>query len=346
MIVNNILSLHDIYGIDFEIYTHTPGNNRFLGFHVNRFHGVGFEWYRISPEMIRLLKHVDIVHIHHYGYWPPYAGLINGLVSKKPVVFTPHYHPIMGHFGKRAFRYIYHSSQGFTLLKLSDAILPITEHEKGLLVRIGASPQKTFVVPNPVDTNLFRPVKKKSNIILFVGVLEEHKGAHIAFEMFKELLTDRLISENTQMVFVGKGSLRKQLVNEAKKQHMQKHFKFMQNLSSRKLIELYSSSKLLVLPSRYEAFGMVLAEAMACGTPVVATRVGGIPEVVGNCGRLVEYGEWERMKKHIIDVINMPEDKYRRLSERCRKRVVSKFDSRVVAKKLFEVYSHVYKDIK
>ena len=104
--------------------------------------------------------------------------------------------------------------------------------------------------------------------------------------------------------------------------------------------ELYHAADVVVLPSRTEAFGLVAVEAMACGVPVVASRVGGLPEVVGEAATLVPPGDSEALARGIVDIL---EDHPRRLdlaaAGRCR--VLEHFSlDRVVARHR-ELYARI-----
>jgi len=70
----------------------------------------------------------------------------------------------------------------------------------------------------------------------------------------------------------------------------------------------YSAAEALVLPSRYESFGMVALEAMACGTPVIASRVGGLQYTVedGRTGFLIPEGDWRLLAERICEIIENP----------------------------------------
>ena len=69
----------------------------------------------------------------------------------------------------------------------------------------------------------------------------------------------------------------------------------------------YAAANVFVLPSEWEAFGIVLLEAMACGTPIVASDVGGIPNVVGDIGRIFKYGDIRALAGNIVDILDNEE---------------------------------------
>jgi glycosyltransferase involved in cell wall biosynthesis len=123
-------------------------------------------------------------------------------------------------------------------------------------------------------------------VAVFAGNLIERKGVDVLVEAFSQLhargACDRL-------AIAGDGPLRDLLVLQASALGVAKDVEFLGAVEAASLARLMASADVFVLPSRSEPLGVVLLEAMACGTPVVASSVGGIPEIVGEgCGVLVE----------------------------------------------------------
>ena len=101
----------------------------------------------------------------------------------------------------------------------------------------------------------------------------------------------------------------------------------------------------LILPSNYDAFGLVLAEAMAVGTPVIATRVGGIPYVVkdGETGFLVEPGDVDTLAEKMMLLLEDRELR-QRMGRRGKEEAMRRFHPEVVARKTMTVYKEVLRD--
>jgi glycosyltransferase involved in cell wall biosynthesis len=96
------------------------------------------------------------------------------------------------------------------------------------------------------------------------------------------------------------------------------------DISHDRMVDLYASADVAVVPSLYEGFGLPAGEAMACGVPVVATDGGALPEVVGDAGVVVPAGDAGALAEGILDLLEDP-DRRARLAERGRERVVSSF---------------------
>jgi glycosyltransferase involved in cell wall biosynthesis len=115
---------------------------------------------------------------------------------------------------------------------------------------------------------------------------------------------------------------------------------FTGRLTHEELAQYYSAAQIAVVPSLYEGFGLPAAEAMACGTPVIATTGGALPEVVGDAGILVPPGSADALAAAIKQLLN-DKQAQERMSEAGRKRVKEKFDWEQAARKTLEVYQEV-----
>ncbi|MCK5548837.1 MAG: glycosyltransferase family 4 protein, partial [Thermoplasmata archaeon] len=111
-------------------------------------------------------------------------------------------------------------------------------------------------------------------------------------------------------------------------------------VSEDELIRHYQKATMLVHPPLYEAFGMTLVEAMACGTPVIATGVGGIPEVLGDDGVLVKPGSAEAIAKAVLKLAGDKKG-YQKLARRSRQRVEENFSWDSVVKRLSSLYEEI-----
>ena len=110
-----------------------------------------------------------------------------------------------------------------------------------------------------------------------------------------------------------------------------------ERLSEEEMVELYSAADVFVLPSLHEPFGIVLLQAMATETPIVATRVGGIPEVVGDTALTVPSRDSKALTKAIQKYLNNPKLRKQK-AKQAHERVKKKFDWKIVGRQVEKVY--------
>lgn len=193
---------------------------------------------------------------------------------------------------------------------LADRIVAPTSTERAQLAwYYGADPEKVSVIPCGVDTQLFRPRDQHASrqrlnlpcgrLLLFVGRIERLKGIDTLLES-AALLIARPGYEDLRVLIVG-GDLESNRDNAEleRVQHraldlgIRDRVDFLGPQPQAELPYFYSAADLTIMPSHYESFGMVALESMACGTPVVASRVGGLAQLVrdGETGILVPEEE-------------------------------------------------------
>ncbi|MCV2355493.1 glycosyltransferase family 4 protein [Paucibacter sp. B2R-40] len=176
----------------------------------------------------------------------------------------------------------------------------------------GVPESRLHVMRNGVDLQRFRPLDQNSMrrelgvqgmpLMISVGYLVERKGHHIAIEALAHLLPE---FPQAHLLIVGEGVERQSLLDLASRLGLASHLTFTGALPNAELLRWYSAADLMILASSREGWANVLLEAMACGTPVVATRIWGTPEVVANdtAGRLVDERDGEWFARAIADLL-------------------------------------------
>ncbi len=121
-----------------------------------------------------------------------------------------------------------------------------------------------------------------------------------------------------------------------------KHILCLPRVGRSELIKLHSLSDVFVLPSVYEPFGIVLLEAMACETPCIGIRTGGMPDIIDHnrTGLLVEPRSDEGLSEAIARLYHDPEKRYK-MGKKGRERVISCFDWKDISAKTLGVYRQV-----
>jgi len=180
------------------------------------------------------------------------------------------------------------------------------------------APDRLHVMRNGVDLQRFHPVPKEearaqlglegSPLLISVGYLIERKGHHVVIEALSRLLVNYPLA---RLVIVGEGEQRQRLQNLCQELGVQDRVSFTGALANDQLSRWYSAADVMVLASSREGWANVLLESMACGTPVVATRIWGTPEVVANdsVGRLVDQRDGRAFEKAIVSLLSAYPDR-------------------------------------
>jgi glycosyltransferase involved in cell wall biosynthesis len=176
-------------------------------------------------------------------------------------------------------------------VRRADRVLVGSEWTRADLVeRYGIPEQKVVVTPYGVDPvfGTDGPARDGTPYVLFVGGLQPRKDPTTAVDALTKLDPD------LRLVFAGP-PLRKsrELVDHVRRLRLSSRVEFTGYVAKSELAALYRGAACLVLPSLYEGFGLPLVEAMASGTPVVATTAGALPEIAGGAAVLVEPGDAE-----------------------------------------------------
>ncbi len=173
----------------------------------------------------------------------------------------------------------------------ADAVITVSGALKKSLVEIGAEEKKITVLRNGVDLELFRPVDRTlarskmavdGYVIASVGNLIPEKGHDLVIRTLPEL-------SDAILLIAGKGPYQRELEALATSLNVADRVRFLGSVSQTILCTLYSAADCLVLASVREGWPNVLLEAMACGTPAIASNVGGVPEIISKAeaGRIL-----------------------------------------------------------
>lgn len=197
-----------------------------------------------------------------------------------------------------------------------------------------------------IDLNKFNPFITKINkahlgiddnekVILWAGELGPHKDPSTLIRAIPLVLREY---PNTKFLICGKGPWESYAINLAKKLSLERSLRFLGHVKD--LNYFYVSSDVFVSTSGTDTFGFVVAEAMACGKPVIVSNRGAPQEVIGDAGLIFEYDcPWNLADKIITLLEN--EDLSRKLGAKAYKRIVENFTWEKAARKYLEIYKSV-----
>ena len=307
----------------------------------------------------------DLVHVH--TWYTHLGGILTKLNYGLPLVLTAHSLEPLRPWKREQLGGGYDFSGWVekTAIEMADAVIAVSESTKADLLRLfRVDPARVHVIHNGIDLEEYA-VRRDDEVlqrhgvdparpyILFVGRITRQKGI---IHLVKAL---RHLDPGFQVVLCAGAPDTPEIAAEMKSaveaaQQGRPGVVWIEKmLPKAEIIALYSGAEVFVCPSIYEPFGIINLEAMACGTPVVASAVGGIPEVVvhGETGLLVpveqnkeapfEPVNAERFALNLAEAINeLMRDEVRRrhMAREARRRVEENFSWEVIAQKTAELY--------
>jgi len=285
----------------------------------------------------------DIVH----GHGNISSRLLLPLATKFKYVLTVHNPtPLMlvsSSSLKQALRAVAFATFDLRTIRNADCVIAVSEYLKREIInRSGIKSGKVTVIPNGVDTKLFKPfvhgsanIREKYGIdeeyALFVGRLVEQKGAHF---LIRAIAGTRL-----HAVMVGGGPLLSHLQNLSLRLGVDKQIHFIGAIPSNELPKFYAEATVFIIPSLAEGLPLAGLEAMASGLPLIGSRIPGINEIIhhGQNGFAIRPGDIGHLRQRLIEIF---EDASLRktMAERSRKIAETQYSWNQVAKRTFQLY--------
>ena len=236
-----------------------------------------------------------------------------------PLVMTFHdllflIHPEQSRIRSTLYR-PYYLSMRRPMARRARLVLTVSRHAKSDLVNVlRVAPAKVRVVYNGVgegfeaggspgdDTEVLRHYGLDKSYFLYVGNFKPHKNLQVLLEAYSGMgsrFRERILLALAGSPDPHQAALREQV----DRMHLGAHVRFTGTVNEAHLAALYRSATCLVHPSLYEGFGLTPLEAMACGTPVVASRATSLPEVVGDAGLLVDPTSADELRDAMIRML-------------------------------------------
>ncbi len=257
------------------------------GIEVRRFRdATGSDHFELAPSLVRALRRdvdtFDVVHAHSFHGAP---ALATAFVTHVPLVFTPHYHGV-GHTPMARVVHLAYDPLAGVIFRKASAVICVSDAEAA---RLGddyrRAVARTVVVPNGVDRgpiDAVVPFDRERPLVLAVGRLETYKQVDRVIAALEYLPGDM------DLVVVGDGPARDELRRAADDSGHRDRVIFAGRVDDGELRRWQRTAAVTVCLSRQEAFGLVLAEAVVAGSPIVASDIPAHREVAESAGGTVD----------------------------------------------------------
>jgi len=253
--------------------------------------GMAFYGWMMFFSVLSLVKNIqrdfdfDLID-SHYVYPDGFAAIQLGRVFKKPVVVSARGSDVNLYrtfpLIRKLLRYV---------LRNAASVIAVSQALKQSMVQLGIPEQKISSIPNGVDTETFYPMLKEqarrelglqcSRLLLSVGNLTPNKGFDLLIGAFP-IVAEARDKEDVHLAIVGDGPFRNELKAMISRLRLDGRVHLVGAVPHAKLRLWYSAADVFCLASAREGWPNVILESLACGTPVVATCVGGLREIVSS----------------------------------------------------------------
>lgn len=259
-----------------------------------------------TKEAIERFK-PDVIHAQHLWLMPYIASKFN-----IPYIVTAHGTDLKGFVQDE--RYHPYALEG--ALKAARVITISKQVDEEVRKLYGVPAERLELILNGYDQTLFKPTNETlaqflearnipsdyQDAVVFAGKLAEFKGVDVLLNAFAPIEKEH--EGRTCLIIAGHGDQYDRLM-VLKKELDLKHVYFIGHVSQKELVSLYNIGSVSVVPSRSEPFGLVAIEALACGTPVVGTNQGGLPDfITPEIGALVPVEDVKALSQALMDELN------------------------------------------
>jgi len=340
-------------------------------------------WLRFVFEVRKILKSIyksgfDIIHAHGpHGGFPllnsleiPYIVTVHGNFMDQAKIMLYQITSMIKVLNNDVATYYLKSFMGASLhalfekiaCELADLVITLSNYEKRRLHEVYEIPyRKMITIPNFVDYDEIQGIlstsatkileedyllnklqREDSFKVVYAGFLNPVKGLRFLLEAVKII---RNKGVKFKLIIAGTGPLERELNNIITKERLEKYVLKIGFVPYKKLLIVYSLANCVVVPSLFEGIPTTMLEAMAVGKPVIASRVGGIPEVIkdGVNGLLVEPGNPYDLAEKIM-MLSELRDLRLKLGENAKMTVENNYDVNIVAERIEQIYQSLIND--
>jgi len=296
----------------------------------------------LYPGIINAIRKadLDILHVHSLGFMMhDIAVLLKKLKSKTKLAITPH-GPFMAldNYGLHA-RILRKAATilEYPFNKLYDAVIQVNPYQEAWLPKLGFKKSRIHFIPNGIPKEAFKQapqLKKYKNrvVITYLGRIQEYKGLDQVV---------KILPDFPQVLFIAMGEDsgdKKRLQELAKQLKVEQQVIFTGKVSEKEKLQYLDASEIFILPSKWEAFGIGILEAMARGNAIISTKTeGGRFLVKKENGFTYEFGNIKEIKTYINQMIR--NRSLREMMQEKNKRMARKFLWHKISGKLERLYT-------
>lgn len=299
-----------------------PLHETYEGIEIQRSRKINKQYYLgYYPNLLKnlMLAKLDILHVHGLGFiWHDYCLICKKIFNPKlRIINTPH-GPFMANkqysLPKRIFKWIYTNIQKLYLNKIYRSFFEVNPVQEKWLKNYGINKNKIIYLPNGISKNysnitideaLIKEYKlNKKFIISYIGRFEKYKGVQDLITVMARITPEH---KNVKLIAMGyAGAYLPKLIEIIKDKQLENFVEIIEQPSTEKIKQILNISKIFVMPSAWEAFGITILESMSFGNAILSTRTEGgeflIKEEVN--GYLFDFGDTNELYNYLVKLID------------------------------------------
>lgn len=347
----NVEEKHDVRVLTSKLKTHGPitelNPNLLLDdpLYIQRLHHLAtplIAYPRLQAIPYYLDHHQpDIVEAYGFWYQPADAAARYAKKHRLPFIFHPLYYENATR--RKLLWQFYKNTVGKRTFAAAEVVVVISPFEQSIIEQAGFPVKRFELIPPGIDLPHYTrpypnpyPTKNISgDILLTVGRVAKGKGLIDIVNSLPAILKEH---HNAQWVIIGEDfGAKKFLKRRAQELGVTEHIHWLGKLPEEEKVAALQHASLLVHPSHYEAFGIVLAEALACGTPVIARNIAAVPYVAPHeqAGRL--FNDNNELVSHVSTLLKNPARR-QQLGQQGQQHVAANFTWETSINKLLKLY--------
>ena len=281
----------------------------------------------------------DLLHTHNIFFMTSVVAPLIARRLRLPLVTTMHLGSLTTLPGLRSWApRLYQATVGRWILRSSDLVTAVSERVREHGLALGVPEHRIVTVPNAVDISYEQSPAGGSaggtRSVVFVGRLIFNKGPHLFVEAAERVLS---LVADVEFHLVGDGPMRRRLEEDVRRKGLHRHVRFWGFRED--IRDVLGGATLFARPSLLEGLPLAVLEAMACGVPVIASRVAGVTELVrhGETGLLVDPGDTRALADAMVMLLT-DEPQRQSLAANARTAVKPYTGWDAIADRVFAVY--------
>jgi glycosyltransferase involved in cell wall biosynthesis len=336
---------HEVHVITSKLDHTSPSKERMDGFYVHRCICLG-DFLGLNPLTFvahKLLNmNAEVIHAQSYIFLTSNQAALIKKLSGIPLLL--HLHgvnlslPLDDSLTRLKYNIksrVYDNSLGKWTVKAANALASVSKRDIIFAEKLwNLERNRIFWVPNAINMDEFNINEHDELNVVFIGRLEPWKGVHTFLKVAKLVTNER---DDVNFLIVGDGSLK-----EYAKSHENNRIKVLGKISHERIPSILAQTSIMVLPSYLEGLPTCCIEALAAGVPVVATRVGGTPEVIidGETGYLFSPGNTHECADRVLKLLS--DEKLRmKMGRKGRQFVMKDYTWQNVVNKVEKIYEKI-----